>query len=120
MSVIQLHIVGIPYRKDIAGHVSEFLAEAPGHAMTIRPQNGNDHDKTAIRAYDWQGRFVGFVSQKDLPIAWGAFRDSGKKSLRGMRLSTLFRPQKKRRNLKVGKDILRFSSDVSPYLFVYE
>ena len=25
MSILQLHIVGIPYRKDIAGHVSEFL-----------------------------------------------------------------------------------------------
>ena len=31
MSILQLHIVGIPYRKDIAGHVSEFLAEVPGH-----------------------------------------------------------------------------------------
>ena len=28
MSILQLHIVGIPYRKDIAGHVSEFLDNA--------------------------------------------------------------------------------------------
>ena len=50
MSVIQLHIVGFPYRKDIAGHVSEFLAEVPGHVMTLRPHQGNDHDKLAVRA----------------------------------------------------------------------
>ena len=53
MEVIQLHIVGFPYRKDIEGHVSEFLAEAPGHAMTLRPHHGNSHDKLAIRAFDW-------------------------------------------------------------------
>ena len=88
MTVLKLHIVGFPYRTDLEGCVSEFLADAPGHAMTIRPQHGNDHDKTAIRAYDWKGRFVGFVSQKDLPIAWGALRDSGKESLRGMIVST--------------------------------
>ncbi len=71
MSILQLHIVGIPYRKDIAGHVSEFLAEVPGHVMTLRPHQGNDHDKLAVRAFDWQGRFVGFVSHNDLPEAWG-------------------------------------------------
>ena len=69
MNVILLHIVGFPYRKDIEGHVSEFLAEAPGHAMTLRPHQGNSHDKLAVRAFDWLGRFVGFVSQKDLPQA---------------------------------------------------
>ena len=83
MSVIQLHIVGFPYRKDIAGHVSEFLAEVPGHIMTLRPHQGNDHDKLAVRAFDWLGRFVGFVSQEDLPKAWGALRSSGHQSLRG-------------------------------------
>ena len=88
MDVIQLHIVGFPYRKDIEGHVSEFLAEAPGHAMTLRPHPGNAHDKQAIRAFDWQGRFVGFVSQRDLPVAWGALRSSGSQSLRGMIVST--------------------------------
>ena len=88
MSIVRLHIVGLPYRKDIEGHVSEFLAEAPGHAMTIRPQSGNDNDINAIRAFDWQGRFVGYVSHNDLPTAWGAFQFSGKVSLRGMIVST--------------------------------
>ena len=77
MSTLRLHIVGFPYRKDIEGHVSEFLADAPGHVMTLRPHSGNDHDKNAIRAFDWQGRFVGYVSHKDLPVAWGALRSSG-------------------------------------------
>ena len=88
MNVIQLHIVGFPYRKDIEGHVSEFLAEAPGHAMTLRPHQGNSHDKLAVRAFDWLGRFVGFVSQKDLPQAWGALRSSGHQSLRGVVVSS--------------------------------
>lgn len=88
MNVIQLHIVGFPYRKDIEGHVSEFLAEAPGHAMTLRPHQGNSHDKLAVRAFDWLGRFVGFVSQKDLPKAWGALRSSGHQSLRGIVVSS--------------------------------
>ena len=83
MSGIQLHIVGIPYRKDIEGHVSEFLAEVPGHIMTLRPHQGNDHVKLAVRAFDWLGRFVGFVSQEDLLKAWGALRSSGHQSLRG-------------------------------------
>lgn len=88
MSILQLHIVGIPYRKDIAGHVSEFLAEVPGHVMTLRPHQGNDHDKLAVRAFDWQGRFVGFVSHNDLPEAWGALHSSGHQSLRGMVVSS--------------------------------
>ena len=88
MSTLRLHIVGFPYRKDIEGHVSEFLADAPGHVMTLRPHSGNDHDKNAIRAFDWQGRFVGYVSHKDLPVAWGALRSSGSESLRGMIVST--------------------------------
>lgn len=88
MDVVQLHIVGFPHRKDLEGHVDEFLVEAPGHAMTLRPQRGNDHDKQAIRAFDWLGRFVGYVSQKDLPTAWGALRCSGCESLRGMIAST--------------------------------
>lgn len=88
MSTLRLNIVGFPYRKDIEGHVSEFLADAPGHAMTLRPHSGNDHDKNAIRAFDWQGRFVGYVSHRDLPMAWGALRSSGSKSLRGMIIST--------------------------------
>jgi hypothetical protein len=56
--------------------------------MTLRPHQGNDHDKLAVRAFDWLGRFVGFVSQEDLPKAWGALRSSGHQSLRGMVVSS--------------------------------
>lgn len=88
MSVILLHIVGIPYRKDLDGHVSEFLAEAPGHAMTLRPESANDNDKVAVRAYDWLGRHVGYVSNSDLPEAWGALRCTEHNKLRGMIVSS--------------------------------
>lgn len=88
MSVILLHIVGIPYRKDLDGHVSEFLAEAPGHAMTLRPESANDNDKVAVRAYDWLGRHVGYVSNSDLPDAWGALRCTEHNKLRGMIVSS--------------------------------
>ena len=88
MSVILLHIVGIPYRKDLDGHVSEFLAEAPGHAMTLRPESANDNDKVAVRAYDWFGRHVGYVSNSDLPDAWGALRCTEHNKLRGMIVSS--------------------------------
>ena len=62
MQSLKLHIVGFPYRKNIEGHVSEFLSDAPGHGMTLRPQRNNEVDVHAIRAYDWEGRHVGFVS----------------------------------------------------------
>ena len=88
MPVLQLNIVGFPYRKDIEGHVSEFLADAPGRDMTVRVQRDNEVDSYAIRAFDWQGRHVGFVSKTDLPKAWGALSVSGRKSLRGMVVST--------------------------------
>lgn len=88
MPSLQLHIVGFPYRKDIAGHVSEFLAEAPGRDMTVRVQRDNEADTLAVRAFDWQGRHVGFVSKDDLPQAWGALQASGRKSLRGRIVST--------------------------------
>lgn len=84
MSIIKLKIVGIPYRKDLNGHVGEFLAEAEGHAMTIRPELNNDSDKVAVRAYDWIGRFVGYVSTNDLSTAWGALRCTSNMKLRGM------------------------------------
>lgn len=84
MDVIKLNIVGIPFRKDLEGHVDEFLAEAVGRAMTIRPESANDNDKKAVRAYDWIGRFVGYVSKNDLPDAWGALRCTEKLKLRGM------------------------------------
>ena len=55
MQSLKLHIVGFPYRKNIEGHVSEFLSDAPGHGMTLRPQRNNEVDVHAIRAYDWEG-----------------------------------------------------------------
>ncbi len=88
MSVLHLHIVGMPYRKDIEGHVTEFLEEAPRRSMTVRVQRDNEVDSHAIRAYDWEGRHVGYVSRADLPVAWGALRACGRQSLRGMVVST--------------------------------
>ena len=86
--IIKLRIVGIPYRKDLEGQVDKFLAEAVGRAMTIRPESSNDNDKVAVRAYDWIGRFVGYVSKNDLPTAWGALRCTEKLKLRGMIVAT--------------------------------
>ena len=70
MPALQLHIVGFPYRKDIEGCVREFLTEAPGRCMTVRVQRDNEADSRAVRAFDWQGRHVGYVSKNDLPQAW--------------------------------------------------
>ena len=83
MKILKIHIVGLPYCEDIEDCVAEFLEEAPGRTMTIRAQRDNEVDSNAIRAYDWQGRHVGFVSSNDLPEAWGALLASGSKSLRG-------------------------------------
>ena len=88
MNVIKLNIVGLSHRKDLKGHVSEFLAEAPGHAMTLRPESANDNDKAAVRAYDWTGRHVGYVSSTELPRAWGALRCCEHAKLRGMIVSS--------------------------------
>ena len=88
MQSIKLHIVGFPYRKNIEGHVSEFLSDAPGHGMTLRPQRNNEVDVHAIRAYDWEGRHVGFVSSAELSAAWGALQATGRKSLRGTIVSS--------------------------------
>lgn len=88
MKPLQLHIVGFPYCKDIVGHVSEFLADAPDHCMTLRPQRNNEVDSHAIRAYDWEGRHVGYVSSVELGQAWGALQVSGRRSLRGKITST--------------------------------
>ena len=49
MQSLKLHIVGFPYRKNIEGHVSEFLSDAPGHGMTLRPQRNNEVDVHAKR-----------------------------------------------------------------------
>lgn len=84
MSIIKLYIVGIPYCKDLEGEFGEFLVEATGHAMTLRPESANDNDKVAVRAYDWLGRHVGYVSYNQLSIAWGALRCTEHLKLRGM------------------------------------
>lgn len=82
MSAVKLHIVALPYYE--AGKcLSEFLTEAQGRAMTLRPDPANDVDVNAICAYDWQGRHVGFVARHDLEDAWQTLRGSGRRSLRG-------------------------------------
>ncbi|MBR1664928.1 MAG: hypothetical protein IJ699_01690 [Bacteroidaceae bacterium] len=88
MPILQLHIVGFPYRKDIEGRVSEFLSDAPGRCMTVRVQRDNEWDGRAIRAFDWQGRHVGYVAKSDLSQAWGALQACGRRSLRGTVVST--------------------------------
>jgi len=82
MPAVKLHIVALPYYE--AGKcLSEFLAEAMGRAMTLRPDPANDVDVNAICAYDWRGRHVGFVARHDLEDAWQTLRGSGRRSLRG-------------------------------------
>ena len=63
--------------------LGEFLAEAMGRAMTLRPEPTNEMDVNAVCAYDWQGRHVGYVSQHDQLEAFQALRGSGRRSLRG-------------------------------------
>lgn len=82
MHTSRLHIVALPYC-EAGGCLSEFLAEAHGRAMTLRPDPANDVDVNAICAYDWQGRHVGFVARHDLEDAWQTLRGSGRRSLRG-------------------------------------
>ena len=88
MSILRLHIVGMPYREEIEGHVKEFLEEASGRSMTVRVQRDNEVDRRAVRAYDWVGRHVGYVSRADLKNVWGALHACGRQSLRGMVIST--------------------------------
>lgn len=82
MQSSKIHIVALPYY-DVGGCLAEFLAEAQGRAMTLRPDPANDFDVCAICAYDWQGRHVGYVASHDLKEAWQTLRGSGRKSLRG-------------------------------------
>lgn len=82
MLTCKLRIVALPYYE--AGEcLSEFLAEALGRAMTLRPEPTNEFDVNAIRAYDWQGRHVGYVASHDLQEAWQTLHGSGRHSLRG-------------------------------------
>ena len=77
-----LRIVALPYY-EAGGCLGEFLAEAQGRSMTLRPEPTNDFDANAIRAYDWRGRHVGYVASHDLQEAWQTLRGSGRHSLRG-------------------------------------
>lgn len=82
MQDCKLHIVALPYC-EVGECLGEFMAEAKGRAMTVRPDEGNEYDAMAIRAYDWQGRHVGYVAAHDLLEAWQMLRGSGRRSLRG-------------------------------------
>lgn len=82
MQSSKIHIVALPYY-EVGGCLGEFLAEAQGRAMTLRPDPANDFDVHAVCAYDWQGRHVGYVASHDLKETWQTLRGSGRKSLRG-------------------------------------
>lgn len=82
MLTCRIHVVALPYY-EAGGCLSEFLAEARGRAMTLRPDPTNEVDMNAICAYDWQGRHVGYVASHDLLEAWQTLRGSGRRSLRG-------------------------------------
>ena len=82
MEICRLHIVALPYYE--AGTcLGEFLAEALGRVMTLRPEPTNEMDMNAICAYDWQGRHVGYVAHREQAVAYQALRGSGRRSLRG-------------------------------------
>jgi hypothetical protein len=80
--MFKIHIVALPYW-DVSECLGEFLAEAEGRAMTLRPDPANEYDANAVSAYDWQGRHVGYVASYDQKEAWQALRGSGRQSLRG-------------------------------------
>ena len=80
--MFRIHIVALPYC-EVSECLGEFLAEAEGRAMTLRPDPANEFDANAVSAYDWQGRHVGYVASHDLKEAWQALRGSGRQSLRG-------------------------------------
>lgn len=78
----QLHIVGLPYG-DVGDCMDEFLGQAVGKVVTLRPQPTNEVDAHAIRAYDWIGRHVGYVANAELPMAWSILTSRGSHSVRG-------------------------------------
>lgn len=59
------------------------MAQALGRSMTLRPERTNVVDVNAVRAYDWQGRHVGYASAVDQGEVRQALRGSGRHSLRG-------------------------------------
>ena len=78
----QLHIVGLPYG-DVGDCMDEFLGQAVGKVVTLRPQPTNEVDARAIRAYDWIGRHVGYVANAELPKAWSILTSLDSHSVRG-------------------------------------
>ena len=80
--MFRIHIVALRFC-DVKNCLDEFLSEAQGRAMTLRPDPANDVDTKAICAYDWQGRHVGYVANYELKEAWQTLRGSGRQSLRG-------------------------------------
>jgi len=82
MQTCVIHIVALPYY-EVGACLGDFLAEAAGRALTLRPEPTNEVDARAVRAYDWQGRHVGYVASVDLPQTWRALHGSGLHSLRG-------------------------------------
>lgn len=82
MNTVRIRIVALPYY-DVGNCLGEFLAEAGGRAMTLRPDPANAYDVYAVCAYDWQGRHVGYVASHDLKVVWQTLRGSGRHSLRG-------------------------------------
>ena len=78
----ELHIVALPYY-EVGACLDEFMSEAIGRAMTLKPEPTNPVDANAIRAYDWQGRHIGYVASCNLELAWQLLRGSGRPSLRG-------------------------------------
>ena len=82
MPTCRIHIVALPYYE--AGEcLSGFMAQALGRSMTLRPEHTNEVDVNAVRAYDWQGRHVGYASAMDQSEVKKALRGSGRHSLRG-------------------------------------
>ena len=78
----ELRIVALPYY-EVGACLDGFMSEAIGRAMTLRPEPTNVVDALAIRAYDWQGRHIGYVSHNSQQLAWQLLRGSGRHSLRG-------------------------------------
>ena len=78
----ELNIVALPYY-EVGACLDEFMSEVVGRALTLRPEPTNEVDALAIRAYDWQGRHVGYVANHSKEQAWKLLIGSGRSSLRG-------------------------------------
>lgn len=78
----ELNIVALPYY-EVGACLDEFMSEVVGRALTLMPEPTNEVDALAIRAYDWQGRHVGYVANHSKEQAWKLLLGSGRPSLRG-------------------------------------